>query len=112
MHATVPTPSISINILNNQTVGQSLTLEGTVTTVRGITSRVDIVWSSNGSMLQLTEGFNHTSTLNNAVIYTDIYTIPQLNTTDNGRIIECDTIINAVSTVAASGSVTLNVTGK
>ena len=112
MYTTVPTPSISINILNNQTVGQSLTLEGTVTTVRGITSRVDIVWSSNGSILQLTEGFNHTSTLNNAVIYTDIYTIPQLSTTDDGRIIECDTIINAVSTVAASGSVTLNVTGK
>ena len=109
---TVPTPSINVNILNNQLVGQSLTLESTVTTVRGITSRVDIVWSSNGLMLKLTEGFNHTSTSNNSVIYTDIYTIPQLNTSDEGRNIQCDTFINAVSTITASDGVTLNVTGK
>ena len=112
MYSTVPTPSISINILDNQTVGQSLTLETTVTTVRGITSRVDIVWSSNGLMLKLTEGFNQTSTSNNSVIYTDIYNIPQLNTADEGRDIQCDTFINAVSAVTASDGVTLNVTGK
>ena len=93
-------------------MGQSLTFRGTVTAVRGITSRVDIGWSSTGSMLQLTEGFNYTSTSNNAVIYTDVYTIPQLSTTDEGRIIQCDTFINAVPTVTASDSVTLNVTGK
>ena len=93
-------------------MGQSLTLESTVTTVRGITSRVDIRWSSNGVMLQLTEGFNYTSVSNNAVIYTDIYTIPQLSTTDDGRIIQCDTFINAVSPVTAFDRVTLNVTGK
>ena len=109
---TVPTPSININILNIQTVGQSLTLESTVTTVRGITSRMDIVWSSNGLMLKLTEGINHSSTSNNSVIYTDIYTIPQLNTSDEGRNIQCDTFINTVSTVTASDSVTLNVIGK
>ena len=108
----MPTPSINVNILNNQLVGQSLTLESTVTTVRGITSRVDIVWSSNGLMLKLTEAINHTSTSNNSVIYTDIYTIPQLNTSDEGRNIQCDTFINAVSTITASDSVTLNVTGK
>ena len=83
-------------------MGQPLTLESTVTNVRGITSRVDIVWNSNGSMLKLTEGCNHTATSNNAVIYTDIYTISQLNTIDEGRIIQCDTLINAVSTVTAS----------
>ena len=108
----VPSPLMNIYILNNQTVGQSLTLESIVTTVRGITSRVDIVWSSNGLMLKLTEGFNHSSTSNNSVIYTDIYTIPQLNTSDEGRNIQCDTFINAISTVTASDNVTLNVTGK
>ena len=108
----VPTPSISINILNNQTVGQSLTLESTVTTVRGITSRVDIVWSSSGLMLKRIEGFNHTSTSTNTVIYTDIYTIPQLNTSDEGRNLQCDIYINGILLVTASDSVTLNVTGK
>ena len=112
LYVAVPVPSINISILNNQTVGQSLTLESTVTTVRGITSRVDIVWSSNGLMLKRIEGINHTSTSNNSVIYTDIYTIPQLNTSDEGRNIQCDTFINTVPTVTASDSVTLNVTGK
>ena len=93
-------------------MGQSLTLESTVTTVRGITSRVDIMWSSNGLMLKLTEGINHTSTSNNLVMFTDIYTILHLNTADEGRNIQCDALINAVSTVTASDSVTLNVTGK
>ena len=108
----VPMPSISINILNNQTVGQSLTMESTITTVRGITSRVDIVWSSDGLMLKRIEGINHTSTSNNLIIYTDTYTISQLNTSDEGRNIQCDTFINAIPPVTASDSVSLNVTGK
>ena len=109
---TVPTPLININVINNQTVGQSLTLESTVTTVRGITSRVDIVWSSNGFELERIEGLNHSSITNDSVIYTDIYTIPQLNTSDEGRILQCDSFINAVSPVTASDSVALNATGK
>ena len=93
-------------------MGQSLTLETTVTTVRGITSRVDIVWSSDGLMLKRTEGFNHSSTSNTLVIYTDTFTILQLTTADEGRNIQCDIFINAVSPVTASDDVTLNVTGK
>ena len=92
-------------------MGQPLTLESTVTIVRGITSRVDIVWSSNGSTLKTTEGLNHTSTSNNAVIYTDVYTIPQLSTADEGRIIQCEIVINDTLSVLASDTVTLNVTG-
>ena len=93
-------------------MGQSLTLESTVTTVRGITSRVDIVWSSNGSELKRIEGLNHSSITNNSVIYTDIYTIPQLNTSDEGRNLQCDTFINTVSPLTTTDSVTLNVIGK
>ena len=93
-------------------MGQSLTLESAVTTVRGITSRVDIVWSNDGLMLKRIEGFNHTSISNNLVIYTDMYTIPQLNTSDEGRNLQCDIYINGILLVTASDSVTLNVTGK
>ena len=112
LRALVPTPLVMINILNNQTVSQSLALKCNITTIRGITSRVDIVWSSNGLVFKRTEGINHTSTSNNSVMYIDMYTIPQLNTSDEDRNIQCDTFINAVSTVTASDSVILNVTGK
>ena len=110
--STVPIPFVNINILNNQTVGQSLTLESSITTVRGITSRVDIVWSSNGSILKLIQGLNNTFTSNTSVLYTDTYVIPQLRSTDEGRDIQCEISINAASLVQISKDITLNVTGK
>ena len=87
-------------------------MEASITTVRGITSRVDIVWSSNGIALNRTEGLNHSSTTNDSLLFTEFYTIPQLNTLDEGRTIKCDVFINAMTPVTATDSVTLNVTGK
>ena len=96
---------------NTQTVGQSLTLQCEVTTVRGITSRVDIVWSSNGTVLRRMNDTTAT-TMDNSVVYTDSYTISQLNTTDEGRVIQCEVVINASPSVMANDSTTLDVTGK
>ena len=80
--------------------------------MRGITSRVDVVWSSDGTELERTEGLNNSSTVNGSVIYRDFHTIPQLSTLDEARAITCDVLINTVSPVMATDSVTLNVTGK
>ena len=93
-------------------MSQSLTLECSIITVRGITSRVDVVWSSNGSLVKRIEGLNHSSTTVSSVLYTDMYTIPQLSTADEGRMLQCKTFINATSLVTASDNITLNVTGK
>ena len=101
---------MNVNILNNQTVGQSLILECDVTTVRGIISRVDIVWSSNGVELNVNRGVNISYTRNNSV--TDTYIIPQLSTVDENREYQCEVFINTESPVIATGSVILNVTGK
>ena len=98
--------------MSNQLVGQSLTLESNITTVRGITSRVDIAWSSNSLQLIRIDGLNLSSMTNNTVFYTEIYTIPQLSTLDEGRTITCDVYINAMTPVTANDNVTLNVTGK
>ena len=70
----VPTPTVSVTAPNTQTVGQSLTLQCEVTTVRGITSRVDIMWSSDGTTLRR---INDTTaiTMDNSLVYTDSYTI-------------------------------------
>jgi len=40
----VPEPEVTVTAPNTQTVGQSLTLTCNAVTVRGITSRVDIIW--------------------------------------------------------------------
>ena len=97
--------------LNTQTVGQSLILQCEVTTVRGITNRVDIVWSSGGTELERMNNVSST-TMDNSLVYTDSYTISQLSTTDGGRVIQCEVVINARPSVMASDSITLDVTGE
>ena len=82
-----------------------------MTTVRGITSRVDIVWSIvNGVTLKKLEAVTVSSTLYDTMIYMGSYTIPQLNTTDDGRVYQCEVVINTSPPVMATGSVTLDVT--
>ena len=107
----VASSTTSITVLNTQTVGQSLTLQCKVNTVRGITSRVDIVWSSGGTGLERMNDVSST-TMDNSLVYTDYYTILQLNTTDVDRVIQCEGVINANLPIMANDSITLNVTGK
>ena len=102
---------MTVTAPNNQTVGQSVTLQCEVTTVRGITSRVDIVWSSGGMELNRTNGVSST-TMDNSLVYTDSYTISQLSTTDEGRVIQCEVVINTSPSVMASDNITLDVTGE
>ena len=97
---------------DSQIVGEPLTLESTITTVRGITSRVDIVWSSDGSELKRIEGIESNSTNNNSVIYMNSYTISPLSTDDEGRIYQCAVIIDQVLVIIVNNSITLDVTGE
>ena len=106
----MPIPSVTVNILNSQTVGQSLILKCSATTVRGITSRVDIMWSRDGLELNTIRGVN-SSIIDDSESFTDTYTIQQLNTADENREYQCEVSINIDSPVKATGSVTLNVTG-
>ena len=89
-------------------MGQSLTLQCEVTTVRGITSRVDIVWNSDGTELERMNNVS-SSTMDNSLVYTHSYSISQLSTTDNVRVIKCEVVIN---TVMANDGITLDVIGK
>ena len=100
-----------MTIPDTQTVSLSLTLQCEVTTVRGITSRVDIVWSSGGTELERMNNVSST-TMDNSLVYTDSYTISQLSTTDEGRVIQCEVVINGSPIVMASDSITLDVTGE
>ena len=107
----VPTPTVNVTAPDTQAVGQSLTLQCEVTTVRGITSRVDIVWSSNGTELQRMNNVSST-TMDNSLVYTDSYTTSQLSTTDEDRVIQCQVMINASPSVMASDNIILDVTGE
>ena len=97
--------------LSYQTVGQPLTLQCEVTTVRGITSRVDIVWSSGGTELQRMNNVSSTM-MSNSLVYTNSYTISQLSTTDDGTMIQCEGMINVNPMVIADNVIILDVIGE
>ena len=100
-----------MTVLNDQTVGQSLALQCKVTTVRSITSRVDIVWSSNGTVLRRINGATATI-LNDSIVYTDYYNITMLSTSYDRRRIECEVAINLNPPIMVSSNITLNVNGE
>ena len=102
---------MTVTAPNTQTVGNSLTLTCNVTAVRGITSSVDIIWSRDDREVERMEGVNVSSTTDNSVVYTDTYTISQLNTTDDGEY-QCEVVINSTSLVMAASSVILDVMGE
>ena len=109
--STVPVPRIYITAPVKQTVGQSLVLSCSVIAVRGITSQVDIVWSSNGSELEIVEA-DITLITNNSVEYTGYYSIEQLNETDDGRVFQCTVVIYASPPVMADDNITLHTISK
>jgi len=110
----VPSPNVTVNPLSNQIVGQSLTLECNVTAVRGITSRVDIIWRRDDGAEELNRTNNTSPTMMpGSLVYTSTYTISQLSTTDDGREYQCVVVINtSPDGVMANGSIMLDVTGK
>ena len=105
----VPTPDVAVTPTTDHILGQSLTLQCEVTAVRGITSRVDIVWRDGSMELNRT---NDTTLMGNPPVYTNFYTISQLSATDDGKVIECEVVINASPPVMANDNVTLDVMGK
>ena len=100
-----------VTVSNTQTVGHSLTLQCKVTAMRGITSRVDIVWSSGGVVLRRTNGTTAT-TMDNSLVYADSYTISELSTTDDVRVIQCEVVINTSPTIQNDDNIELDVIGK
>ena len=112
LFTTVPTPTVSITAPNTQTVGQSIRLECNGTTVRGVTSDVDIVWRRGNTIVQNTHVTVATTTMNNFLVYRDSYTISQLSTSDDDIEYRCRLAIRASPMVRADNAVILDVTGE
>ena len=106
-----PPPIVNISVPDHQTVGQSLTLQCNMIAGSGVNRTVDIVWSSGGMELERMNDVLSTP-MNNLVVYTHSYTISQLSTTDDERVIGCDAAINETVSMVIAHNVTLEVTGE
>ena len=69
------------------------------------------MWSSDGTELNRTDGIS-SNMVNTSLVYTDSYTITQLSTTDDNKMVWCEVIINANLTVLAIDNITLDVNGE
>ena len=112
----VPSPLVQISlhdnkILGNESVGDliigdPLTLDCTVTAVRGISSLVDIIWTTGSRVVRRVD--NITADIeSDSAIYTDSFEISSLSAIDNGTEYQCRVVINARQPVYNSIKVTL-----
>ena len=80
--------------LNNQQVGDPLLLECNVTTVRGITSSVDIVWITNDKEVERVKNVSG-ETVDNYSVYRSIYNDSGI--VQDNRTYQCSVNISVVS---------------
>ena len=111
---TVPTPNVSIIASHDDIiVGQPLSLECIITTVRGINSQVNIRWSKGSNKEELKrENVSGILTMFNSVMYRNYLNISQITTDDDNETYKCEVIINTSSPVIASDNHTVHVVGK
>jgi len=97
-----------VTALNNQLMGDPLLLECNVTTVRGITSSVDIVWIINDKEVERVYNVSG-ETIDKSVVYSNTYSNNGsfLSKDDNGTVYRCF-VSTAVNT---TGNHTLNLKG-
>ena len=98
----MPTPTVTLAVTRTQIVGQPLTLECSMTTVRGITSRVDVAWRRNGLQLDRRREISSNSTSIDMLLFTDLYTITQLNTSDDSTTYQCEAVIRTSHVITTS----------
>ena len=103
--------NVMVTTLNEQIVGQPLMLECAMSTPRGITSRVDVVWSRDGVEVEHINDISSNFSSPEVVVYTNIYTIPLLGTYDDDIVYECEVIINSSPKFEITDSINLDVTG-
>jgi len=121
----VPTPLVQITTFGNETfnfdnetfgnetvgnltIGDPLTLYCTATAVRGISSSVDIIWTTGGRVVRRVNNITADIEYDDSTIYTDSFVIiSSLSTIDNGREYQCTVVINANPPIYSSDQITL-----
>ena len=116
VYSIVPIPLVQITVFHNKTfdnetlrnvtLGDPLRLDCIVTAVRGISSSVDIIWTTGGRVLRRVDDIT-ADIENDSAIYTDSFEISSLSVIDNRREYQCTVVINARQLVYGSDQFTL-----
>ena len=106
----VPAANVSVTALdeNPTIVGKPFSMECNVTVARGVVSSVDIIWIVNGTVKR-NRTVNNSLSRNNSLQYveSDVYTITELQLSDNNTVYHCKAVIDTYEQVEDSDSVTV-----
>ena len=110
---TVPRPVVEVTSIDTVEYGKAATLECNVITVRGITSRVDIIWMTGYFNTVVKRRVDVTASIvGNSAVYADHLMTPPLSVNDNGRVYYCTVNIIATSVINSSDNIVLSFNGK
>ena len=101
----------SDDISRYSTFGDPLTLDCIITAVRGISSSVNIIWTTGDIELRRVDNIT-ADVVNDSAIYTDSFEISSLSAIDNGREYLCRVMINTTQPVNSSDQFILTFPGE
>ena len=90
-----PVVNIEASATNSPEIYQPLVIQCNTVIVRGITSTVDIIWTTNNTQVRRVNNVTASSNINSSSIYNDSFIIPSLNLSDIGSVYECEVLINS-----------------
>ena len=92
-------------------INQPLTLQCTATIVRGITSTVDIIWTTGDTQVRRVNNVTASSNINSTSVYYDSIIIPSLNISDIGSVYQCEVLINSIVPTTANADFVVPIPG-
>ena len=106
-----PIVTFEATATNSPAIYQPLILQCTAIIVRGITSTVDIIWTTGNTQVRRVNNVTASSNINSSSIYNDSFIIPSLNLSDIGSVYECEVLINSVLPTGAKTYFTISTPG-
>ena len=79
--------------------------------MRGITSRVDIIWTTGDTQVRRVNNVTASSNINSTSVYYDSFIIPSLNISDIGSVYQCEVLINSIVPATANADFTIPIPG-
>ena len=83
------------------TIYHPLILQCNATIVRGITSTVDIIWTTGDTQVRRVNNVTASSNVNSISVYNDSFIIPSLNFSDIGSVYQCEVLFKSTLPITA-----------
>ena len=106
-----PIVAVEVTAAVDPTIYQPLVLQCTATIVRGITSTVDIIWTTGNTQVRRVNNVTASSNINSSSIYNDSFIIPSLKISDARNVYQCQVLINSVLPTATTADFIISIPG-